>query len=81
MAQDGLDDLLRIAFLAQHGGAHERMLVKRRVLLVVHVVEQARQAPLFDILIKFLSIIFHGRLDGIGVAAQALGLRPFVEKC
>ena len=69
MAQDGLDHRLRIALFAQHGGAHKRVLVERRMLFIIHVVQQPRHAPNLDVLAEVLGVVFHGGFDGVGVAA------------
>ena len=69
-----LDDLVRIALLAEDRRAVLRVLVERRVDLVVEVVEERDAAPQLLVLAEAARVGAHGRLDGERVAEQRLAL-------
>ena len=75
MGEDGLDDLLRIALLAEDRRAVLRVLVERRVDLVVEVVEQRGDAPELLVLAELARVEAGRSLDGEGMAKQRLALR------
>src|ERR1700751_478764 len=75
VGEDGLDDLLGIALLAQDRGTVLGMLVERGMDLVVEVVEESRDAPELLVLAE-LPRIRRGRcLDRERVPQQRLALR------
>ena len=69
-----VDQILRVALLAQDGRSVLRMLVERRVDLVVEVVEEGRAAPELLVLAVLARVEPDGGLDGKGVPAQRLAL-------
>src|ERR687892_101915 len=75
MGEDGLDDLLRPALLAQDGRAVLRVLVERGVHLVVEVVEERDGAPELLVLTLPARVEAHARLHCKGVAEEGLALR------
>src|ERR687891_1393737 len=75
MGEDGLDDLLRPALLAQDGRAVLRVLVERGVHLVVEVVEERDGAPELLVLTLPARVEAQARLHGEGVAEEGLALR------
>ena len=82
VAQDGLDQLLRIAARAQLVGARERVLVGEA--LVVEVVQQAGGAPRLELVAGLAELVLRvpadGALDRPAVLAQRLGLRPLAQQ-
>ena len=74
MGLDRVDDLLRIALLAEKRRAVLRVLVERRVDLVVEVVQERRDPPELLVLAVPARVPAHGRLDGERVAAERLAL-------
>jgi hypothetical protein len=72
--QHRLDDLLRVALLAQDRRAVLRVLVKRRMDLVVEVVEERRDAPELLVLAELGGVEPGRRLDCERMAQQRLAL-------
>src|SRR4029077_5359175 len=70
MREHRLDDLLRIALLAQDRGAVLRMLVEGRVHLVVEVVQKRRYAPSLLVPAELARVRSRRRLDGEGMPQQ-----------
>src|SRR5690349_20152812 len=56
------------------------MLVKGGVALVVEVVDQPGDPPVFHILAEFFGIVAHRTLDGQHVLAQAVALHPLRDE-
>jgi hypothetical protein len=77
--EDGLDELLWIALLAEDRSAVLRMLVESGVDLVVEVVEEGGRAPEFLVLAEVASVPADRRFDGERVPSQGLGLRVLRE--
>ena len=75
MGEDRLDDLLRVALLAEDRRAVLRMLVERRVHLVVEVVEERRDAPELLVAAELPRVRGGRGLDGERVAQERLALR------
>ena len=73
--EDGLDDVVGIALLAQDRCAVLRMLVQRRMHLVVEVVQERRYTPKLLVLPELACVRGGGRLDRERVPAQRLALR------
>jgi hypothetical protein len=73
VGEDGDDDLLRPALLAEDGRAVLRVLVERGVDLVVEVVEERGGAPELLVLAVLAGVEADARLDREGVAAERLG--------
>ncbi len=80
MREDGLDQLLRVALLAQDRRAVLRMLVERGMDLVVEVVEEGGRAPELLVLAVEPCVGADGRLDGERVPQQRLALRVLRER-
>ena len=77
--EDRLDELLRVALLAEDRSAVLRVLVERGVDLVVEVVEEGGRAPEFLVLAEVAGVPADRRLDGERVPSQRLGLRVLRE--
>ena len=75
-----LDDLLRIALLAEDRSAVLRMLVERGVDLVVEVVEQRRDAPELLVPVEPRRVRGGGGLDRERVPQQRFALRVLRER-
>jgi hypothetical protein len=80
MREDGLDQLLGVALLAEDRRAILRMLVERGVHLVVEVVEECRGAPVLLVLAEMPRVPGHRGLDRQGMAAERLALRIARER-
>src|SRR5215212_2384634 len=72
----GVEDVLGITQSLQFPDPHHRMLVGRRMLFVVHVVQEAGYAPLLLVLAETTGVRPHGSLDGEHVLAQGVALGP-----
>ena len=79
MREDRLDQLLRVALLAQDRRAVLRMLVERGVDLVVEVVEESRRAPELLVLAVAPGVEADGRLDRERVPQERLARRVLRE--
>ena len=77
--EDRLDQLLRVALLAQDRRAVLRMLVERGVDLVVEVVEERRRAPELLVLAVEPGVEADGRLDRERVPQERLARRVLRE--
>ena len=75
MGEHGLDDLLRVALLAQDRRAVLRVLVERRMDLVVEVVEERGDAPQLLVAAELARVRGRRRLDRERVPEQRFALR------
>ena len=75
VGEDGLDDLVGPALLAQDRGAVLGVLVERRMHLVVEVVEERDRAPELLVLPDLAGVPADAGLHGEGVTAERLALR------
>ena len=75
MGEDRVDQLLRVAELAQDRRAVLRMLVERGMDLVVEVVEESRGAPELLLLAVQSRVEADRRLDRERVPEERLALR------
>jgi hypothetical protein len=80
VGEDGVDDLVRVALLAEDGRAVLRVLVERRVHLVVEVVEQCGDPPEHFVLAVLPCVCGRRGFDGEGVPEQGLALRVLRER-
>ena len=76
--QHGVDDLLRVAVLAQARDPAVRVLV--RVLLPVQIVQEAGQTPCFLVGSVFAGVEAHGGLHRVHVLPEPLVVDPFVQQ-
>ena len=70
MGEHRVDDLVRIALLAQDRRAVLRMLVERRMHLVVEVVQERRDPPELLVATQLARVRGRRRLDGERVPEQ-----------
>ena len=80
MAQDGVDHHGRVAALGQDGAAERGMLVRRGMLVVVEIVDQAGRAPEVGILAEAPGIGAHGGFHRERVLPQARCLGVLVQQ-
>ena len=78
--EDGVDQLFRVALLAEDGCSVLRMLVERGVHLVVEVVEERRRAPEVLVLAVEPCVEADGRLDCERMAQQRFACRVLRER-
>ena len=80
MREGRVDELVRVALLAQDRSAVLRVLVERRVDLVVEVVEERGDAPELLVLAVKARVERTRRLDGERMTEQRLALRVARER-
>jgi hypothetical protein len=80
MRENGLDQLLGVALLAQDRRAVLWVLVERRVDFVVEVVEQRDATPELLVLLVQARVVADGRLDCESVAEERFVLRVARER-
>ncbi len=78
--EDGLDQLLGVARVAQDRSAILRMLVERGVDLVVEVVQESRRTPEVLVLAVERRVVPDGGLDRERVPQQRLALRVLRQR-
>ena len=78
--EDGVDDLSGIIERPQNLDADERVLLERRMLLVVEVVQQTGNRPGFLVAGVRPRVEAHGRLDTQRVLDEVLVLRVLREQ-
>ncbi|SPE33075.1 hypothetical protein SBA2_740026 [Acidobacteriia bacterium SbA2] len=80
VAENGAPDFLRDAFFFQDLASHQRVVRRVRIDLVIEVVDQAHNAPLFVVLAELPGIGANARLDGQRMLPQVLVLGVLTEK-
>src|SRR5215211_2661191 len=73
---DGVEYIVGISSLLQLPDTDHGMLIRRGMLLVVHVVQESGYAPFLLVLPKAEGVGPHGGLDGQHVLAQGITLGP-----